>query len=122
MVKSVFILNLLLFSNSVTAGPVMFEILPKVCIAPVDEVCEMTISIRWHFDSPVCLANVNAPDAHLLCAQDMDLFSLKVRMDASMEFLLLDARSEQIMGRQKIELMRKEPPPLQQRRLSWSLF
>lgn len=122
MVKWAFVLNILWLSSSVTAEPVTFEILPKVCIAPTDEVCEMTLAIHWHFDSPACLVNANAPDAHLLCAQEMELFSLKVQMDANMEFLLLDASSAKILGRQKIELMRKESPPLQQRRLSWSLF
>lgn len=122
MVKWAFILNLLWLSSSVNAEPVMFEILPRVCIAPADEVCEMTLTIRWHFDSPACLVNANTPDAHLFCAQDIELFSLKVQMEESMEFLLLDASNAHILGRQKIELMRKESPPLQQRRLSWSLF
>lgn len=122
MVKWAVILNLWWLSSAVNAEPEMFEILPKVCIAPADEVCEMTLTIRWHFDSPACLVNVNAPDAHLLCAQDMELFSLKVQMEEGMEFLLLDAGSTHILARQKIELMRKESPPLQQRRLSWSLF
>ncbi|QSX37690.1 DUF3019 domain-containing protein [Shewanella sedimentimangrovi] len=122
MVKTWLISLTLLFGGPLAAEPLSFEILPRVCITAPDSPCRMNVSVSWQAPQLACLVDATRPEEYIHCADNLDDFPLELDLSQDAEFSLVDPDTHQVLAKQRIDLLIKEKPPLQERRLSWSLF
>jgi len=122
MVKAWALSLTLLFGGQLAAEPLSFEILPRVCITAADKSCNMSVSVSWQAPQLACLVDASRPEEYIHCADNLDDFPLQLDLKRDAEFSLVDPNTKQVLAQQRIELLIKEKPPLQERRLSWSLF
>ncbi len=123
MLRAVIVVTMLSLLPHVAMGDVSsFEVTPAMCIAPLDEPCEINLVISWRADTPVCLVDEAAPFEPYFCAKEANGVRWRTQFSGTLVLLLTSTQSGDLQGRREIRQLQSVDRVLQPRRLAWSLF
>lgn len=116
------IMLLCLLPNGAQANVSNFDVTPAMCIAPLDEPCEINLVVSWHADTTVCLVDETALFTPYFCAKEANDVRWRTQFSGTLVLLLTSTQSGDIQARKEIRQLQSVQRVLQPRRLAWSLF
>lgn len=122
MVKRTLPVVLMLFSALGNAEPTTIKLLPRVCLGPLDEPCELQFTLSWQSEISLCLYQNDDPTP-LLCGHHFNNHRFTFSLQGDTRFIVKSAEANSPVQSFLIKhLAAKSAQQLDRRRVRWSLF
>ena len=122
MVKRTWPVLLILFSALGNAEPTSIKLLPRVCLGPLDQPCEVQLMLSWHSDIELCLYHSNE-QTPLLCGQSLQNYRFAFSLQGDTRLIIKSSHADRPEHSFLIKhLEAKSTQQLDRRRVRWSLF